>query len=131
MDIPDELFMEADEDKLQQIFLNLLSNGINYTLDGGKVKIKVLTIQRENDTEKVVFTVSDTGIGIPKKDLPRIFERFYRVDKGRSRNSGGTGLGLSIVKHLVDLHHGILSVESELGLGTTFTVELPLLQQEE
>lgn len=131
MDIPDELFMEADEDKLQQIFLNLLSNGINYTLDGGKVKIKVLTIQRENDTEKVVFTVSDTGIGIPKKDLPRIFERFYRVDKGRSRNSGGTGLGLSIVKHLVDLHHGTLSVESELGLGTTFTVELPLLQQEE
>ncbi|WP_263560152.1 two-component system histidine kinase PnpS [Paenibacillus polymyxa] len=131
MDIPDELFMEADEDKLQQIFLNLLSNGINYTLDGGKVKIKVITLQRDNDTEKVVFTVSDTGIGIPKKDLPRIFERFYRVDKGRSRNSGGTGLGLSIVKHLVDLHHGTLSVESELGLGTTFTVELPLLQQEE
>lgn len=123
--------MEADEDKLQQIFLNLLSNGINYTLDGGKVKIKVVTVQRENGTEKVVFTVSDTGIGIPKKDLPRIFERFYRVDKGRSRNSGGTGLGLSIVKHLVDLHHGVLSVESELGLGTTFTIELPLLQQEE
>jgi two-component system phosphate regulon sensor histidine kinase PhoR len=131
MEVPQELFIEADEDKLRQIFLNLLSNGINYTQEGGIVKLKVKELSHDHDPEKVVFTVSDTGIGIPKKDLPRIFERFYRVDKGRSRNSGGTGLGLSIVKHLVELHHGSVSVDSELGLGTTFTVELPLLQQVE
>ena len=127
MHVPEELYIEADEDKMKQIFINLLSNGINYTPDGGRVKLQVTM---DNDDE-VIFAVSDTGIGIPKKDLPRIFERFYRVDKGRSRNSGGTGLGLSIVKHLVELHHGKLSVESELGMGTTFRVILPFIQDEE
>ncbi|MCM3783200.1 cell wall metabolism sensor histidine kinase WalK [Neobacillus mesonae] len=126
LDVPEELFIEADEDKLKQIFLNLVSNGINYTLEGGRVKI---TASISKDEENVVFQVSDSGIGIPKNDLPRVFERFYRVDKGRSRNSGGTGLGLSIVKHLVELHHGQLAVESELGTGTTFTVTLPILQE--
>ncbi|WP_128104386.1 two-component system histidine kinase PnpS [Paenibacillus sp. DCT19] len=130
MVVPEELYIEADEDKMKQIFINLLSNGINYTPEGGRVKLQV-TVEHEDDEEQVVFAVSDTGIGIPKNDLPRIFERFYRVDKGRSRNSGGTGLGLSIVKHLVELHHGKLSVESELGLGTTFRVTLPLIQDEE
>lgn len=128
VDVPEELFIEADEDKLKQIFINLISNGINYTLEGGQVKIHA-SISKEYGVENVVFQVSDTGIGIPKSDLPRIFERFYRVDKGRSRNSGGTGLGLSIVKHLVELHHGTLMVDSELGTGTTFTVALPLLQE--
>ncbi|MDP4097871.1 cell wall metabolism sensor histidine kinase WalK [Paenibacillus sp. P96] len=131
MDVPEELFIEADEDKLKQIFLNLISNGINYTQEGGIVKLKVKALLQDGEPERVVFSVIDTGIGIPKKDLPRIFERFYRVDKGRSRNSGGTGLGLSIVKHLVELHHGTVTVDSELGLGTTFKVELPLLQQDE
>ncbi|MDO7906101.1 ATP-binding protein [Paenibacillus sp. JX-17] len=131
MMVPDELFIEGDEDKLRQIFINLLSNGISYTQEGGRVRVQAYTLQRENEEEKIVFAVSDTGIGIPKKDLPRIFERFYRVDKGRSRNSGGTGLGLSIVKHLVELHHGTLSVESELGIGTTFTIELPVIQEQE
>ncbi|MEC0238792.1 ATP-binding protein [Paenibacillus dokdonensis] len=128
-DIPEELFVEADEDKLRQILINLLSNAVSYTQDGGKVDLTVQDLQDTEGSEKVVIKVSDTGIGIPKKDQPRIFERFYRVDKGRSRSSGGTGLGLSIVKHLVDQHRGEISVDSELGIGTTFTVELPMLQE--
>ncbi|CAM2965638.1 ATP-binding protein [Paenibacillus sediminis] len=131
MDIPAELYIEADEDRIRQIFVNLLSNAINYTQEGGQVKVTAQSINEGQENEKVRFTVSDTGIGIPKKDLPRIFERFYRVDKARSRNSGGTGLGLSIVKHLVEMHHGTISVESELGIGTTFIIELPLVQEVE
>ncbi len=130
-EIPDELFIEADEDKLKQIFLNLLSNAINYTQEGGQVKVIVRHIEHDQGEDRIQFIVSDTGLGIPKKDLPRIFERFYRVDKARSRGSGGTGLGLSIVKHLVDLHKGQLSVDSELNIGSSFTVELPLLQEYE
>lgn len=131
LEVPEELFIEADEDKLKQIFLNLLSNSINYTLEGGSVRLKVTSIPTDDEPEKVIVAVSDTGIGIPKKDVPRIFERFYRVDKGRSRNSGGTGLGLSIVKHLVELHRGTVTVESELGIGSTFSVELPVIQHQE
>lgn len=127
--VPDELFMEGDEDKLRQIFMNLLSNAINYTHDGGNVKITVVNGHKPDGTETVIFTVSDTGMGIPRKDLPRIFERFYRVDKARSRSSGGTGLGLSIVKHLVELHRGTITVESDLGIGSSFILELPLLQE--
>ncbi|MEC0167594.1 two-component system histidine kinase PnpS [Paenibacillus graminis] len=127
--VPEELFMEGDEDKLRQIFINLISNAINYTQDGGSVNVNVVNGQKADGTETVVFTVRDTGMGIPRKDLPRIFERFYRVDKARSRSSGGTGLGLSIVKHLVELHHGSISVESDLGIGSSFILELPLLQE--
>ncbi|WP_080833758.1 two-component system histidine kinase PnpS [Cohnella massiliensis] len=126
-----ELFLEADEDRLGQILLNLLQNGINYTPDGGKVKVRAEYVAGEGADDvdgKIRITVSDTGIGIPKKDLPRIFERFYRVDKARSRSSGGTGLGLSIVKHLVDMHHGTIRVESTVGVGSHFIIELPLLQ---
>jgi two-component system phosphate regulon sensor histidine kinase PhoR len=125
------LFLEADEDRLGQIMLNLLQNGLNYTPEGGRVKVRAETIDTgawEEGDERVRITVSDTGIGIPKKDIPRIFERFYRVDKDRSRSSGGTGLGLSIVKHLVELHHGSIRVESSVGIGTQFILELPLLQ---
>ncbi len=128
-DIPEELFVEADEDKLRQILINLLSNAVSYTQDGGRVELVISDRQDPEGSDKVQIRVTDTGIGIPKKDQPRIFERFYRVDKGRSRSSGGTGLGLSIVKHLVELHHGEISVESGLGIGTTFTVELPMLQE--
>ncbi|ASA20331.1 two-component system histidine kinase PnpS [Paenibacillus donghaensis] len=129
-EVPEELFIEGDEDKLRQIFMNLLSNAINYTHEGGSVKVSVINRVKPDGTETVVFTVSDTGMGIPRKDLPRIFERFYRVDKARSRSSGGTGLGLSIVKHLVELHRGAISVQSELGIGSSFILELPLLQEE-
>lgn len=126
-DVPEHLFIEADEDRLRQIFMNLLSNAISYSLEGGKVRVSASIIGEGGDEEKVRILVSDTGIGIPKKDLPRIFERFYRVDKARSRSSGGTGLGLSIVKHLVDLHRGSIRVESKVGEGTTFILELPLM----
>lgn len=129
-EVPEELFIEADEDKLRQIFMNLLSNAINYTHEGGSVKVSVDSLLKPDGSENVQFMVTDTGMGIPKKDLPRIFERFYRVDKARSRSSGGTGLGLSIVKHLVDLHHGVISVKSELGIGSSFIIELPLLQED-
>lgn len=124
MDSPEELYMEADEDRLRQILVNLLSNAINYTPEGGSISITI----SENELENIVISITDTGIGIPEKDLPRIFERFYRVDKARSRSSGGTGLGLSIVKHLVELHKGTISVTSTVGNGTTFTIELPSIQ---
>ncbi len=123
------LFLEADEDRLGQILMNLMQNGINYTPEGGKVKVTAEVVESGDGEEELVrITVADTGIGIPKKDVPRIFERFYRVDKARSRSSGGTGLGLSIVKHLTELHRGTIRVESEIGAGSKFILELPLLQ---
>ncbi|WP_127582846.1 two-component system histidine kinase PnpS [Paenibacillus koleovorans] len=129
MYVNEELYLEADEDRLGQIVINLLSNGINYTPEGGKVKVTAMPIPGDQtDGEGVRIVITDTGIGIPKKDVPRIFERFYRVDKARSRSSGGTGLGLSIVKHLVELHRGTIRVESDLGLGSRFILELPLIQ---
>lgn len=126
-----ELFLEADEDRLGQIVINLMQNGINYTPEGGKVKVRAEYVPGDDgeDSDKVRITVSDTGIGIPKRDIERIFERFYRVDKARSRSSGGTGLGLSIVKHLVELHHGTIRVESAVGVGSHFIMEFPMLQQ--
>ncbi|MEV2909030.1 ATP-binding protein [Paenibacillus larvae] len=129
--VENELYIEADEDRLRQILINLLSNGISYTPEGGRVSIGVEFVPSPDDNpdnERMRIRISDTGIGIPEKDLPRIFERFYRVDKARSRSSGGTGLGLSIVKHLTELHHGTISVESEAGKGTTFNIELPVIQ---
>ncbi|MHA6483272.1 two-component system histidine kinase PnpS [Paenibacillus sp. strain BS8-2] len=123
-DVESGLYLEADEDRLRQIMMNLLSNGINYTPEGGKVSIRIFAYGEEH----IRIQIRDSGIGIPKKDLPRIFERFYRVDKARSRSSGGTGLGLSIVKHLVELHKGTISVSSTVGVGTTFTIDLPVIQ---
>jgi two-component system phosphate regulon sensor histidine kinase PhoR len=130
MDVSEGIFLEADEDRLRQIFINLISNGINYTPEGGRVKIKVEPVipSTGEEYDSLRISVTDTGIGIPKKDLPRIFERFYRVDKARSRVSGGTGLGLSIVKHLVELHKGSIEVQSEVGMGTRITIELPIMQ---
>jgi two-component system phosphate regulon sensor histidine kinase PhoR len=115
---------------LEQVVFNLLDNALAYTPTGGSV---VLHLSEEETTEAgeeearptAVLEISDTGIGIPQADLPRIFERFYRVDKARSRAEGGTGLGLAIVKHIVESHGGHVQVKSEVGQGTTFRVELP------
>ncbi|WAA11658.1 two-component system histidine kinase PnpS [Fervidibacillus halotolerans] len=115
-----ETLIEGDFLRIKQILINLISNGITYTPKGGTVQITI--DQRKEYTQ---LSVKDTGIGIDPKEIPRIFERFYRVDKARSRNSGGTGLGLAIVKHLVEAHSGEIQVESELGKGSTFIVKLP------
>ncbi|MBN1675126.1 MAG: HAMP domain-containing protein [Kiritimatiellae bacterium] len=120
-EIPAELpAIRADEDRMSQVLLNLLDNAVKYTPAGGTV-----TVSAESDAQFVRIRVADTGIGIPAKDLDRIFERFYRVDKARSRELGGTGLGLSIVKHIVQAHEGQVAVESTLGKGSTFSVSIP------
>jgi two-component system phosphate regulon sensor histidine kinase PhoR len=110
----------ADEEAVDQILENLLDNALKYTPDGGRIEV------RWGRDGQAVIEVSDTGIGIPEADLPRIFERFYRVDKARSREMGGTGLGLSIVKHLAQAMHGSVRATSRVGEGTTFHVRLPL-----
>jgi two-component system phosphate regulon sensor histidine kinase PhoR len=116
----DGVVVWADEEAVDQILDNLVDNALKYTPDGGRIQVAW-----RRDGESVCLEVSDTGIGIPEQDLPRIFERFYRVDKARSREMGGTGLGLSIVKHLVQAMHGSVGATSRVGQGTTFTVRLP------
>jgi two-component system sensor histidine kinase SenX3 len=112
--------VRGDETQLTSMFSNLVENAVKYTPPGGRVQVT----GNSNESE-VVVRVSDTGIGIPKKYLARIFERFYRVDKARSKETGGTGLGLSIVRHVAENHGGRVTVESVLGEGSTFTVYLP------
>lgn len=114
----------ADPDMLSEVFMNLLDNAIKYTPDGGRV-----TVGGEASEAFVTIWVKDTGIGIPAQHLSRVFERFYRVDKARSRELGGTGLGLAIVKHIVERHGGSVSVESEVGRGSTFVFTLPRSQE--
>lgn len=112
--------IKADKERLSQVIFNLVDNALNYTPADGKISL----IIEQLDTH-VCIIVSDTGIGISEKDQPRIFERFYRVDKARTRDSGGTGLGLAIVKHIVEVHHGDIEIESTVNEGTTITVYLP------
>jgi two-component system sensor histidine kinase SenX3 len=112
--------VRGDETLLTSMFTNLVDNAVKYTPPGGRVEVTGGFEGRE-----IVIRVSDTGIGIPEGKLPRIFERFYRVDKARSKETGGTGLGLSIVKHTAENHGGRVAVESTLGEGSTFTVYLP------
>jgi two-component system phosphate regulon sensor histidine kinase PhoR len=114
-----ELILFADTSRIKQVFINLINNAIAYTPPGGEVRVEVKDIGKD-----IEFYVTDTGIGMEKEEIPRIFERFYRVDKARSRNSGGTGLGLAIVKHIVEAHHGEISVKSKLNKGTMFKVKL-------
>jgi len=113
----------ADRRRLAEVLQNLLDNAVQYTPSGGRI-----TVSASSDGDEVEFTVSDTGIGIPKVDQPRIFERFYRVDVARSREVGGTGLGLSIAKHLVEAHGGRIWVESEVGQGSQFHFTVPVFQ---
>ncbi|MGP6140728.1 MULTISPECIES: two-component system histidine kinase PnpS [unclassified Jeotgalibaca] len=118
---PNVIMLQTDRSRLEQVLNNLIINAVNYTDTGGKVSVMI-----EQTEKEAVIHVADTGIGIPEEDMGRIFERFYRVDKARSRNSGGTGLGLSIVRYLVQNLNGRISVKSTLGIGTTFTVHLPI-----
>ncbi len=117
---PDLPCLKGDPFKLEQMFINLIDNAINYTEKG---TIVISIGQKDN---RIMIRIQDAGNGIPEDDLPRIFERFYVVDKSRSRKFGGTGLGLSIVKHIVLLHNGTIDVESKTGIGTTFSISLPL-----
>lgn len=120
VDVDQEAKFDADDEKMKQLLLNLLMNAISYTPEQGSISLKI-----EEEEDEICFMVGDSGIGISKELLPRIFERFYRVDKGRSRDTGGTGLGLAIVKHIVEVHNGTIEVDSELGKGTTFAVHIP------
>lgn len=117
----DQATVLGDPDRLKQLFLNLVDNALKYTPAGGKVE---LSWEREDGDIKVA--VADSGIGISSQDLPHLFDRFYRVDKARSRSAGGTGLGLAIAKYVADAHGGRIAVESEVGKGTRFVVWLPL-----
>ena len=114
------IWVEIDTDKMTQVIDNILNNAIKYSPDGGKIKVGMKTTDAQ-----LIISISDEGLGIPKKDLPCIFDRFYRVDKARSRAQGGTGLGLAIAKEIVKQHKGFIWAKSEYGKGSTFTIVLP------
>ena len=121
LDLPASLWLVSDRHALIQVMVNLIDNARKYSPEGGTITVSLVEL-----AARVQLQVTDTGIGIPAGDLQRIFERFYRVDKGRSRAQQGTGLGLAIVKHLLELLDGSIRVRSEVGVGSCFTVELPL-----
>jgi two-component system, OmpR family, sensor kinase len=112
--------INGDEVRLRQMIWNILHNGIKYTKPGGELKVSL-----QDEGEFALLTIQDTGIGIPEKDLPSIFDRFYRVDKARSKDEGGSGLGLSICKHITEAHKGTIEVESKIGVGSRFKIRLP------
>ncbi|KHD46075.1 cell wall metabolism sensor histidine kinase VicK [Streptococcus hongkongensis] len=114
------IWVEIDNDKITQVVENILNNAIKYSPDGGKIRVKMKTTDNQ-----LIISISDQGLGIPKKDLPLIFDRFYRVDKARSRAQGGTGLGLAIAKEIIKQHQGFIWAKSEYGKGSTFTIVLP------
>ena len=114
------VWIEIDTDKMTQVIDNILNNAIKYSPDGGKI-----TVSMKTTDDQMILSISDQGLGIPKQDLPRIFDRFYRVDRARSRAQGGTGLGLSIAKEIIKQHKGFIWAKSEYGKGSTFTIVLP------
>jgi two-component system phosphate regulon sensor histidine kinase PhoR len=113
--------LTANPDRMTEVMLNLVDNAVKYNNPGGRVEVHIT-----QGVETVILTVSDTGMGIPEDSQERIFERFYRVDRGRSRKQGGTGLGLAIVKHITELYKGTIALESKLGKGTTIKITLPI-----
>lgn len=117
----ENVFVSGSRLRLEQAILNLMANAIKFNKPGGEVRVSATV----NEAHQVAIVIADTGVGIPSQDLPRIFERFYRIDKARSRQVGGTGLGLSIVKHVVERMNGAIEVESQLGRGSVFTLRLP------
>lgn len=122
VDAPDSLpDIVADRERIEQVVVNILSNAVKYTPAGGHVRLAACMV----GTNRVRITVEDDGVGIPAADVPRLFERFYRVDKARSRAAGGTGLGLAIAKEIVEQHEGKIALASEYGKGTTVTIVLP------
>ncbi len=126
LDLPAEAIAEpADADQIGQVMRNLLDNAIRHGRQGGEVRLSVAQGASRDGRPGIVIAVSDDGPGIPREHIPRLTERFYRWDTGRSRSAGGTGLGLAIVKHIVNRHRGTLAIESEEGVGTTFRIWLP------
>jgi signal transduction histidine kinase len=124
LDEVDQVLVLGDRDRLKQLILNLVDNALKYTPPNGEVHLGL-----SKSADSVHFYVRDSGMGIAQEELGHIFDRFYRVDKARSRAQGGTGLGLSIAKSIVEAHQGEIRVESELGQGTTFYVTLPLMRE--
>ena len=120
---PDPISVLGDAASLRRLMWIMLDNAIKYTNSPGSIKVKL-----EERSEDAILEVNDTGIGIAEADLPHIFERFYVVDRSRTRGSGGAGLGLAIVKGIVDAHGGAISAESMLGRGTAFTIRLPIMR---
>jgi two-component system sensor histidine kinase SenX3 len=123
VDAPDEVRVRGSESDLGLLVHNLFDNAIRYSPDGGEVRATLAA--RDGQAE---LRIADTGLGIPARDLDRVFERFYRVDPGRSRSTGGTGLGLAIVRHVAQSHGGDVEVRSVLGAGSTFIVRMPLVE---
>jgi signal transduction histidine kinase len=121
----EHLVVKGDESRLRRLFMNLLDNAVRYTLSPGTISV---LLRREG--RMAVVAVRDTGVGIPAEDIPLIFERFYRVDKSRSRREGGSGLGLAICWHIAEAHGGKIEVESKVGAGSTFSVRLPLQSEQ-
>jgi signal transduction histidine kinase len=125
IDAPENLVVNGDKVKLRQLFINILENAVRYTPADGNISVSLV-----RKDSSALATISDTGIGIPPEHLPHIFERFYRVDKARSRADGGVGLGMAIAKYIAESHKGNITVESEVGKGTTFNVSIPLKNPE-
>jgi len=114
--------LTADKERIEQVIINVLSNSVKYTPDNGEIRL-----QAKSDGKEITFSITDNGIGIPKEDIDHIFERFYRVEKSRTSETGGTGLGLAIARELIEAHGGTIRIESELGKGSSFTIVLPVV----
>jgi signal transduction histidine kinase len=121
IDVPEDLRIRGDRDSLQRVLINLVDNAVKYNMDCGRIEIAA-----EVKNNMVHLSIFNTGIGIPSKDIDRVFEQFYRVEKSRSSKYGGSGLGLTIVKRIIELHRGNITIESEPNAGTRINIRLPI-----